>query len=332
MGSILSFPLLCLANLGVYLLTTKWLQESWSFEERLNSVLINGDDMLYCAPPDLWPLHEEIGNKVGLKMSLGKAYHHPVYSNVNSVSCHYNLKVRDESTPWQINFLNTGLYYGQHKVQDRVEGAEAQEHSSTADLSAVSCINVLLAGSLPGRQKDLLKKYLIQHKDSIQELSRFRINGKDFARNLFLPITCGGMGVDAPYGWKFSVSSHQKMLYNKLFPEYSCSSLPLPGYPVESKDIIIGTPWNKFKVEKPDELDFISLYDKDIDPKVYRCSRYKLLFPLIPYHPSSSVKLIDPGQPGASKNNFSFPSVEKVHEDMFVENYYEIISTWGLKL
>jgi len=66
MGSILSFPILCLANLGVYLEVTDDHQSNWPHHQRLSSVLVNGDDMLYAAPVSLWERHIETAGKVGL--------------------------------------------------------------------------------------------------------------------------------------------------------------------------------------------------------------------------------------------------------------------------
>jgi len=72
--------------------------------------------MVYAAPDAAWDRHVEVGKSVGLKMSPGKAYVHDVYLNINSVSVHYPLRKR--ATPRQINFLNTGLYFGRHKVME----------------------------------------------------------------------------------------------------------------------------------------------------------------------------------------------------------------------
>jgi hypothetical protein len=104
MGSILSFPILCLANLAVYLETTTDYQRGWSDKRRLSSVLINGDDMLYVAPESLWDVHKWVASQVGLELSVGKAYCHDVYANVNSQSVHFDLG-KEGSTPHLINFL-----------------------------------------------------------------------------------------------------------------------------------------------------------------------------------------------------------------------------------
>jgi len=66
MGSILSFPILCLANTGLYLRVTRDYHTGWTYEQRMSSVLVNGDDQLYLAPMSVFNEHIAIGKKVGL--------------------------------------------------------------------------------------------------------------------------------------------------------------------------------------------------------------------------------------------------------------------------
>jgi hypothetical protein len=272
MGSILSFPILCLANLGVYLSTTEDSQQCWSDRQRLRHVLINGDDMVYSANPDLWDRHVETAAKVGLEMSVGKAYRHPVYANVNSTSVHYDLRntkmysIREFSeqnrgTPFQIDFLNTGLFYGQHKVQGTTEcdnkknclldqdadiakkwntGLTSEERFfkllQTVGIddnedrdTLVSCLNQLLKGSLPGRQSTLLSKFLTTHKEELKKeclgLRKVGTKLNVFTRNLFLPIPMGGMGVTPPLNFKFRVEKVQREVAGVLAKAATCGGI-----------------------------------------------------------------------------------------------------------
>lgn len=297
MGSILSFPILCLANLGVYLLTTQPSHRGWSHEERLNHVLINGDDMVYAAHPALWPVHVDNGEKVGLKMSVGKAYRHPVYANVNSTSVHYDLRkmpvglprrdLRWEPTPYQINYLNAGLFFGQHKVQERVELQEeadqdvpngndprvmelARAHMGQ-DPSKGLVVNLpcVLSGSLPGAQTQLLKKFLNVHHDDIRRecFAAIKKGGRfvSHTRNLFLPLCVGGMGVQAPLGWTFKVT-HADRHVARVFanaPYARTSQYPLPlGYPLSDVDQQIDCPWLKPQGDPLDVLEIKTRRDK----------------------------------------------------------------------
>lgn len=142
MGSILSFPILCLANLGLYLHVNEDNHRGWKSWEKLRHVLINGDDMLYTADEDTFNDHIHLGGKIGLKMSSGKAYSHRSYANINSTSVVYDLRrLKDLSfkdfeagvegkwslygpgteSPRLIPFLNVGLALNRHKVQGRTD-------------------------------------------------------------------------------------------------------------------------------------------------------------------------------------------------------------------
>jgi len=291
MGSILSFPILCLANLGVYLKVTQLAQRGWVDHDRLNHVLINGDDMLYSANLSLWDHHVDVAAKVGLEMSVGKAYHHSEYANINSVSAHYKI-CSESATPWQIDYLNTGLFFGQHKVQNRNYGGnniicEQVEHTGREVFDCVfqegsyllakahmgqdpssgyvTNINCMLQGCLPGKARDILSKYLSIHKDAIRKecTGRMRSNGSrcsTYCRNLFAPLTSGGMGVLPPPGWKYKTSKMDRRV------AYALSSIgasghygpsPSQGYPLEEISSIRSSPWVKQFHETDPLMEFI---------------------------------------------------------------------------
>ncbi len=246
MGSILSFPILCLANLGLYLSVIR--EDPRPLADKLKGVLVNGDDMLYVAPQSLWSKHVELGTAVGLSMSPGKAYHHPVYANANSACYHFDLRrflyserfedtdlrkgrarpagtswwtvMRHSSTPKYIPFLNVGLFFGQNKVMgghgDDVIGLDEDEKSY------VTVINRILDGALPGKGKDVMAQYLTRFSTEIKAECR--------GRNMFLPISLGGMGVTPPEGFKFKVTAPQRLLARAIFddsPYGVVSALPL---------------------------------------------------------------------------------------------------------
>jgi hypothetical protein len=277
MGSVLSFPILCLANLGVYLRTMQGVQRDWTQKQILNHVLINGDDMLYAAPAELWSEHIRVGKAVGLNMSVGKSYHHPVYANVNSTSVLYDLR-QEASQPKQVGFLNTGLFFGQHKVQDVVDGDPLSEDEKDSislrlfsvwakipdedkelllnvreDPAIVSSINNMLEGSLPSRARGVLGDYLTLHKEKIERLRMCLVFVKTvsgrrypifFKRNLFLPESSGGMGVKCPEGFRFRITRLDRkvaaLLQSKNLASGFCTgSLPLPGIPVEDSAVAV---------------------------------------------------------------------------------------------
>jgi len=283
MGSILSFPILCLANLGVYLAVTAQAQQGWTDVERLRHVLVNGDDMVYAADKSLWERHVETAGKVGLEMSVGKAYQHREYANINSTSVHLALD-KPNATPWQINYLNAGLFFGQHKVQERVDTGDltvsedglncriAEPEQVAYLLGAAHLgqdpakglavnLNVLLDGSLPGRQTSLLKRFLLEHPEDLRrECSMVvKVRGRPHlaTRNLFLPLSLGGMGVNAPCGWKYEVKPVQQQIalacLESSTAPISCG-FPLPGYPLSDLETELTVPW----VKRSSEIELFS--------------------------------------------------------------------------
>jgi len=243
MGSILSFPILCLANLGVYLSVNKDLHYHWSDEQRLKHVLVNGDDMVYAAPAEMFKQHSDLAGRVGLEMSVGKAYVHDTYLNVNSTSIHCDLKALQtkKCCPWQIDYLNVGLFFGTRKVQSsdkktcrKNEGEEevsdlesvVNEYNKTQHAAAhlssdptrgfVTNIPQILKGALPGKQVATLKLYLSMNKMEIaKECLMKTTNGSRehiHTRNIFLPVSSGGMGVVAPPGFRFKTTMFDRYL------------------------------------------------------------------------------------------------------------------------
>lgn len=93
MGSLLSFPLLCLLNdctaKAINLPSSKY--------------LINGDDILMRAPKDSYTTWKQEVKKFGLSLSLGKNYIHSSYGTVNS----------------QLIYEGSVLETGKQKVLDR---------------------------------------------------------------------------------------------------------------------------------------------------------------------------------------------------------------------
>lgn len=262
MGSILSFPTLCLANLGVYLQsfyeTNPYADpgvRQYSYQQILNTVLINGDDMVYAGVKDTYDRNIEIGRKVGLEMSIGKAYFHREYLNINSQSVLYPLhKPLNNRSIKFVNFLNTGLFFGLHKVQKKSGIGEKPE--TALDVAAahvkekegiVPNLNCLLEGSLPGRHHHLLMKSLKTHKETLRkECSARTHRGKPFTRNLFVSEKLGGMGVKAPEGFKFFISKTDQAIAHGCLKKFNYNySLvrPVPGPEPEESTNWSDEPW-----------------------------------------------------------------------------------------
>lgn len=117
MGSILSFPILCLVNMICY-----WMSVETSGPEvpewfcpKTLPVLVNGDDILFKADNLLYKVWNDNIGKAGFELSLGKNYISRSYLTVNS-----QLFV-DRQELEEVHFLNTGLLTGQSKLTGREE-------------------------------------------------------------------------------------------------------------------------------------------------------------------------------------------------------------------
>jgi len=201
MGSILSFPILCLANLGLYLATIR--DDPRSLKHKLSGVLVNGDDMLYVAAPRLYAEHASLGKRCGLEFSIGKSYVHKTFASANSTCFHSPLnQTPSQDEPdracgvRQINYLNTGLFFGNSKVMrvDSVDGVDASASGHLAVLGA------LLDGCFRSSQeKDLARMFLAYHKSDLP----FEAKG----RNYFVHRSLGGLGARLPSGWEWTVAA-----------------------------------------------------------------------------------------------------------------------------
>lgn len=83
MGSVFSFPLLCIVNAAVVRCSFERMYNK-SFTLRDLPVLINGDDMLAMFPPSAYNDWRELTSQVGLEPSVGKNYYSPNFAMINS--------------------------------------------------------------------------------------------------------------------------------------------------------------------------------------------------------------------------------------------------------
>jgi hypothetical protein len=266
MGSVLSFPILCLANLGLYLYAIR--DDPRPLTQKLSGVLVNGDDMLYVARRSRWATHVAIGEKVGLRMSPGKAYHDRVFANANSACFHFPLLDEDREgtfipehwappprvgpmswedtfvparfaersvTPKAIPFLNAGLYFGQNKVMNKVSetGSEVQ--------SRIAVIDELLKGCRQGlrsRLREIYSGYVKRHARDLSEEAG--------GRNFFISRGLGGLGLTPHPDLDFEITPAQRRLAYKLYHESRYGHLgygPLPGPEISEAPITLRVPW-----------------------------------------------------------------------------------------
>jgi len=147
-------------------------------------------------------------------------------------------------------------FFGQHKVQGRADDKSAGDElagSHHDDVSCVENLNSVLAGSLPDRQCDLLRRFLNYNKENVlkQTGRLYNVDGRKSMRskNLFLPVQIGGCGVVAPLGWRFKISYNDQVVATEKILS-CCAKIsfgrPLPGYELESiPDSLETMPWKR---------------------------------------------------------------------------------------
>jgi hypothetical protein len=179
MGSILSFPILCLANLICYKLALEEFINLGNTGTKVTvsvfdlPVLVNGDDIYFRTNTELYRIWLKYIGIAGFQLSVGKNYVHPDTFTINSQCFHYNksLDIITEQT-----YLNVGLLIGQSKS------------GTTGDVLPVwDLYNKVLLGA--NDKIHAHNRFLYYHKNTLSDVSK-----RGFY-NFFLPKILGGLGM-----------------------------------------------------------------------------------------------------------------------------------------
>lgn len=188
MGSILSFPILCLINLITYWMTIEE-YTGHVFEVEDLPVLVNGDDILFRANREFYDLWKENIKKVGFTMSIGKNYRHKNIFLINSQMFWLHGDPYQDYNLERIPFYNIGLLTGKAKTTGR-DPLKAKP--------IWSWYQSVMDGS--NDKWDAHKRFLYYHKEVVNQLS---MEGK---RNLFISRWYGGLG----FKWYPELREHIK--------------------------------------------------------------------------------------------------------------------------
>jgi hypothetical protein len=108
MGSVVSFPVLCIVNAAVCRYAMEISQNQiLPIRSRKLRLLINGDDCLFPISGRGRVIWEKVALFVGLEPSLGKYYHSRKFANINSTNFHYD-EIRTRTEDWPL--LKRGNY------------------------------------------------------------------------------------------------------------------------------------------------------------------------------------------------------------------------------
>lgn len=209
MGSVLSFPILCVCNLIAYWISLERHLGKTITDWRTLPVLINGDDILFKTTPEHYQTWLKCIEEVGFELSVGKNYVHKNILTVNSKlfrRSENNVKITTESgslvkkhvTFTEFNFFNVGLLLGNSKVMDSRQSTRSRDISKNKtdferdDAPFASDYNSVIYGAM--NPKWAHKMFLHYHRDDVKT---YTDNGR---LSLHLPYHLGGLGCKVPTG------------------------------------------------------------------------------------------------------------------------------------
>lgn len=186
MGSIVSFPILCVINAAICRMAfessstdTYTLHESLT-KFRLDRIplCVNGDDALLRCTPAAFQKWKQFACLAGLSPSVGKVYYHPRYANINSTSYHNGVL---------IPYVRAGLLMGMTRSSiPQSDDSRTQYEHDHEFLSNVGSRHTELLASCPSDIRVWVHKLFCKiHRE---------ILGK-YAIPWYLPKSRGGLGM-----------------------------------------------------------------------------------------------------------------------------------------
>jgi len=195
MGSIISFPILCLANATVCRMAMelgqgKTLRLGRRHQKRLIAglpLLINGDDCLFRIGENgrLW--WKALSTMAGLEESIGKCYYSKEFANVNSTNFLWETRkcadvCGDFQSFVQTGYVNFGLLRGLKRSGGKTGALELD-----SDLSS-RCSELLRLAPTSMNKEMLMRKFLSANAKSLELFTQNRIPW-------FVPREYGGVGL-----------------------------------------------------------------------------------------------------------------------------------------
>lgn len=207
MGSPISFPILCICNYAT-LLCSQIVEGKLSYEDLWDdtktrcvlgeSVLINGDDILFRADQSLYQTWRHVATTAGLRPSAGKNYYSRRFAIVNSCPMlmeQHTLVINNRAfpvlEPRRIPFTTFGSIWSN---ATRGKGAgEMQAMGGTAcggdeELSFIGAQARQMWSNAPERLRDDLMSIFISHRREV-------LDRAPMGCSWFLPEALGGLGL-----------------------------------------------------------------------------------------------------------------------------------------
>jgi hypothetical protein len=199
MGSIVSFPVLCIANAAA----VRWAMEITERKVkklRDTALAINGDDVAAKVKDTTFPIWNRITSLFGLENSIGKTFVSRKFVNINSRSYIYDKenqhtiwgkgrdgKLKSRQCPYtEVGYVNMGLLYGVKKSSPTGRSADIQKSDLDNPWSNLaSRAEKLIAMAPENLRNTVYKEFLARNK---QLLDSTRLPW-------FMPKWIGGLGL-----------------------------------------------------------------------------------------------------------------------------------------
>jgi len=214
MGSVTSFPVLCIANAAMC---------RWAIELDLNKVrllrdttlMVNGDDCLFRTGKNGLNVWKVITSYGGLTPSVGKYFYSRLFAQINSLN-YTHLDVPEvvqkdgfDKTYWfkQSEYINLGLLYGMKRSGEKL-GRDAV--TDNKDGLGARCHDLIKSAPYEYRSA-LMERFIFQHSRIL----------KSCRVPWFIPQSWGGVGLPI-------VFSDEELQYQEVFGElpFKCRYYP----------------------------------------------------------------------------------------------------------
>jgi len=232
MGSIISFPFLCIANAAL----CRWAMEiannktyriiDSKLEEQVSlaDLRVNGDDCVFSGDEKYirycW---EEIGNFLGLSSSIGKTYFSKDFCVINSVL--YDFK-RYDSDEYPLGYfeerpyINLGLLFGQPKT------AFGNEDKQVWHLGAIHRDLMSKCPTLPEIRERVHKQFMHNVRPILEKMEK----DGGIVLKYFWPEWLGGVGLDPTFEKRpFSFFDRATAFIQRKLIAYDSSLRPQKG-------------------------------------------------------------------------------------------------------
>jgi hypothetical protein len=191
MGSVLSFPILCLANC-----ICCWISLFGDDHFDDLPILVNGDDIAFSCTRARYHVWSDALADFGFIKSVGKNYCHKRFMLINSEL--YDSEYR-RTGRCHLPYFNAGLLLGRHRVA-KVKSQSCFDEDDVPEIPIISTIDLVLHGA--NDPERALQRFICYNKDAVEEVT-------DRKLNLFLPRSRGGLGING-HGIRNHISLWQR--------------------------------------------------------------------------------------------------------------------------